>query len=79
MGDMADMLIEQGFANLFEGIEDGEPFTRACKFCDERNLHWRQLAEGWRLFNDLGEMHSCKKYRSLRGQYEDFQSRDPTK
>jgi hypothetical protein len=66
MGDMADMLIEQGFANLFDGIEDavsGEPFTRACKYCDERDLHWRHLAEGWRLFNYEGVIHSCKEYR----------------
>jgi len=62
MGDMADMLIEQGFQNMIDGMDE-EPWTRACKYCDERDLHWRQLAEGWRLFNDLGEMHSCKEYR----------------
>lgn len=64
MGDMADMLIEQGIQNMLDGIEDGEGFwTRACKYCDERDLHWRQLPEGWRLFNDLGVMHTCKEYR----------------
>lgn len=63
MGDMADMLIEQGIQNMLDGIEEPEPFTRACKFCDERDLHWRQLPEGYRLFNDAGEMHHCKEYR----------------
>lgn len=63
MGDMADMLIEQGFNNYLDGIEEGEPFRRACKFCDERDLHWECTNDKWRLFNDLGQVHDCPEYR----------------
>ena len=69
MGDMADMLIEQGFDMMLDGECDpydggySEPRT-VCKFCKKRELHWEETGSGWRLFNSSGVMHSCNSHKA---------------
>lgn len=72
MGDMADMLIEQGFDMMIDGdMEDeysGPWGSRSffaprqdivCKYCKEGGMHWGYGPGGWRLFTDEDELHGC--------------------
>lgn len=78
MGDMADMLIEQGIAEMTD--QDYEPDlydrrdydrfvhhpmtvrTTQCKYCHTVMLRWTQTDAGWRLQTLKGNIHSCKAY-----------------
>lgn len=66
MGDMADMLIEQGFEQWLDDNADGmghEPNPPAfitCRYCKTRGLEWGDLDGKWRLFTGKGELHACK-------------------
>jgi hypothetical protein len=77
VGDIADMLIEQGIAQMTD--QDYEPesngFYRAyfkqdrtsrCKYCGTGNLKWHNDG-GWRMLDDEGEPHSCQEYRDAKG------------
>lgn len=76
MGDMADMLIEQGFDMMIDGdMEDeysgpwGSRYSYAprddlvCKYCQTGGMHWSYGPGGWRLFTHRGELHSCLKVK----------------
>lgn len=66
MGDMADMLIEQGMEQWLDDNADGmghEPNPPAfitCRYCKTRGLEWGDLDGKWRLFTGKGELHACK-------------------
>ena len=62
MGDIADMMIEDGL--MFE-----DEFERPvqCKYCKREEFYWRNLGTEekpiWRLVTaKTGKIHSCKKY-----------------
>jgi len=38
--------------------DTSNPIT--CKYCNETGLHWEKTEKGWRLFEDEGQMHSCR-------------------
>ena len=70
MGDMADDLIDsmmdreddERFAgDDIDDIDYSETPLRYCKYCKRGGLHWENGSNGWRLFDRLGEMHSCKQ------------------
>ena len=59
MGEMADLL----FDSLDEyGEIDADPRFVCCKYCGEDLLLWRRDEEDrWRLFDEDGVRHQCKK------------------
>lgn len=59
MGEMADML----FDSLDEyGEADSDPRFVCCKYCGEDPLLWgRDEDDRWRLFDEDGILHQCKK------------------
>lgn len=62
---MASYYAEQGFDAMLSGeLEDDEPLPVTCRYCGKRDLHWVSTGAGesWRLADDEGEVHSCKKY-----------------
>ena len=64
---MAGYYAEQGFNAMLDGeyTEEGvdpEPLPVSCKYCGRKELHWATLPEGYRLVNESGRVHVCKKY-----------------
>jgi len=60
---MASYYAEQGFNAMLSGeLEDNEPLPVTCRCCGKRDLHWVDTGEGWRLADDEGKVHRCKKY-----------------
>lgn len=65
MGDMADMLIEQGFGQLADGDVWGEPSVRKtlrCRQCGKTPLDWRKILDIWVMFEKNGKVHMCCGY-----------------
>lgn len=62
MGDMADMLIEQGFEQWMdgEGYEDEPlaPSFKTCRYCGKGGFHWESHDDKWRLCDSKG-VHRC--------------------
>jgi hypothetical protein len=63
MGDMADMALDHAF-NVW--LEDGDEIyipqqsRNNCKYCLEGGFHWELTPNGWRLFDEYDEMHTCR-------------------
>ena len=59
---MADWTNENGEIN---NILYGSRGTKTCWYCKENDLHWENIGtkenQIWRLCNELGEPHQCKK------------------
>lgn len=51
MGDEADALEDQ--AAFHVGV--------SCERCGADGFHWEETFRGWRLFDDLNQLHSCGK------------------
>jgi len=65
MGDMADMLIEQGFEQMADGDTWGEPRSRRslrCRQCGKTPLNWRMILDIWVMFEKSGKVHTCGGY-----------------
>jgi len=59
MGDMADMLMIQGYEMWLDGELDESPRSDLiCKYCGAKYFWWGIHNEKWRLFNDEG-VHLC--------------------
>jgi uncharacterized OB-fold protein len=65
MGDMADMLIEQGFEMMMDGDdawdypESNHSNLKTCKYCGATGFHWVDTEGGWRLADYSGKLHNC--------------------
>lgn len=62
MGEMADMLIEQGLDMMLDGDDawDYPPVKdKTCKYCGESGFHWTDTRNGWRLADHKGHLHNC--------------------
>lgn len=60
MGDMADLAYDQMIDELARGEYDDRV---ACRYCDEQDLHWEQVAPNrWRLFDYDGVIHKCDTF-----------------
>jgi hypothetical protein len=66
MGDIADMLFEQGLQEMIDGELNGPPSPVYCKYCKRDGFHWDLTDTGWRLITITGRIHSCKAYRDGR-------------
>ena len=44
---------DEGEVSQYSGIQ--------CQRCGREGFHWEQTRAGWRLFDDSGNLHSCKK------------------
>ncbi len=69
MGDIADMLIDQGFEQLADGDDLGYPYEYPyerkrlrCKGCGKKNLEWRRIYNRWTIMEIDGGVHTCHKY-----------------
>ena len=53
--------------DLFDAYDDpGNEDGTACKYCGEDGLEWGEVFDGhdrkrWRLFDQRGEIHNCRK------------------
>lgn len=66
-GDMADCIIENAMDEELLGTEVVEAPQVTCKFCGEKELLWGETPAGWRLFNSKGEVHSCSRFKNIKG------------
>lgn len=69
MGDIADMQIgdwETWWLEHDHRAPDhhADPFHKTCKYCGCKHLAWGETDFGWRLYNEQGEIHSCKEYQT---------------
>lgn len=55
LSDTTDDLDWFDFDEYYEGADV------SCKYCGERGLMWFQQRDGWRLFDEHGELHSCRR------------------
>jgi hypothetical protein len=39
-----------------------------CRYCKSSAVHWKETANGWRLANPGGGLHSCNEYYAVRNQ-----------
>lgn len=47
---------------LKRSLDDHSSSNNACcKFCNTGSLHWQNTERGWRLFEQSGVMHLCRK------------------
>jgi hypothetical protein len=49
--------------NMYEDHDydyDPEDYLKTCDRCGEPDLVWRNTENGWRLVDELGEIHVCK-------------------
>lgn len=77
MGDMADFAMdhvlddmeraELGFDDWdYEGLP-GSPYKgferlpKTCRSCGQKDLYWKSTDKGWRLADEQGREHRCKK------------------
>jgi len=42
--------------------EDQYPRSFTCRYCGHKYLKWVVTERGWRLANQNGRIHTCKKY-----------------
>lgn len=91
MGDMADMMIEQGIAQISDPDYDPELDcadwvaggiaytykTTRCKYCRTPRLNWVDKDGKWRLYRQDGEVHSCKQYRDAKQAERECPDPDP--
>jgi len=65
MGEMADWIIDNAMDDL--GEWQNEEHSVECKYCGEENLYWEEFEvkdkSKWRLVDDEGVIHCCKKYK----------------
>jgi len=64
---MADMIIDDLFDDYWEyehEPEDEYPRLFMCRYCGYQDLQWTKTERGWRLANQSGRVHTCKKYGS---------------
>lgn len=55
MGEMADYYLDH--EDYFDGRDEERPIQ--CKYCGEHPLLWEETDKGWRLFDEMGDMHDC--------------------
>jgi hypothetical protein len=61
MGEMADYLMEQAMLESLDNEMDEMPY-RSCSYCKRCDLHWELHNSKWRLYEEDGRIHMCKKY-----------------
>jgi hypothetical protein len=59
MGDMSDMILEQGWDDPF-GDEDDQPSFVTCRYCKRSGFEWGVVDGKWRLHTPAGKLHVCK-------------------
>lgn len=67
MGEFADYEIARllGEVPMRRKQQPYRPAKVACKYCEARNLEWKETEAGWRLF-DGGAPHHCEAYIEAR-------------
>jgi hypothetical protein len=76
MGEMADFALEKlldewtidfledEYFNDYgddKAVYNDERTHKVCKYCKTSNLHWEQHDGKWRLYDQSGTLHTCKK------------------
>jgi hypothetical protein len=71
VGEFADELIDQGYADwgddffYYHDDEDSPPYgnyTKTCRVCRQRGLHWRLVGQEWKLYEWVSNKqvrHEC--------------------
>lgn len=67
MGEYADYEIERMLSGRLPRAHKPRPTLVACKFCQARNLSWKQTEDGWRL-HEGDVLHTCQAYTEARAE-----------
>jgi hypothetical protein len=66
--DYCDSMDDYAFG--FPSYEENRD-NRRCRYCEEGDLHWEETNNGWRLFDDEGDMHDCRQQPASIDDFED--------
>ena len=66
MGDIADSIIDSMWDDEYEWQHFQDHDHRECDYCGAKRLRWVMTANGWRMQNKAGQVHSCEQYRAAK-------------